>query len=183
VFDYAKYYDMENYLFGEVSPRYGSRETLSTFDFFCIVIWKANRSKSKVASRLLGKKHRDLDAAVRALVQDIAKAPDPKARLEALIDKWRFRLPMASAILTVLYPNEFTVYDVRVCNTLGDFEDAQHKTNFQTLWQRYVQYTETVKNAVPGKQSLREKDRYLWGKSFATQLKNDIAESFRTTRR
>jgi hypothetical protein len=28
---------------------------------------------------------------------------------------------MASAILTVLYPESCTVYDVRVCDVLGDF--------------------------------------------------------------
>ena len=36
--------------------------------------------------------------------------------------KWAFRLPTASAILTVLYPDVFTVYDRRVCKVLGAFD-------------------------------------------------------------
>lgn len=176
--DYAKYHDLEGYLFCEVSQRYSSKKALSAFDFFCIVIWKSNRAKSKVASRLLAQDYPDLNVAVGALVQEIAKAGDAKARLAVLIDKWGFRLPMASAILTVLYPEEFTVYDVRVCNVLGDFKDAQHKTKFDTLWNRYTEYVERVKREVPEKESLRDKDRYLWGKSFEAQLKDDIADLF-----
>jgi hypothetical protein len=50
VTDYARYYDLESYLFQEVSHRFTSRKPLSAFDFFRIVVWKANRSKSKVAA-------------------------------------------------------------------------------------------------------------------------------------
>ena len=72
--DFARYYDLESYLFEEVSPRFQETKTISKFDFFCIVIWKANRAKTKIAHRLLlggnekGKiKFKDLDTAVSAL--------------------------------------------------------------------------------------------------------------------
>lgn len=55
--DYATYYDLEGYLFSEVSGRFQRDRRLSAFDFFCVVIWKANRSKSKVARRLLAHGH------------------------------------------------------------------------------------------------------------------------------
>ena len=131
--DYLKIYSLEDYLFNEVSPKYQSSRRLSTFDFFCIVIWKANRSKSKVAKRLLAQGYPDLDSAVVDLSAQVARAPDDKGRLKVLIDTWGFRLPMASAILAVLYPEDFTVYDVRVCEALGDFKDAQNKTKFDDL--------------------------------------------------
>ena len=99
--------------------------------------------------------------------------------LSVLIEGWGFRLPMASAILTVIYPEDFTVYDVRVCDVLGDYKDVQYKTNFDILWERYSAYILRVKNAVPEYPRLRDKDRYLWGKSFALQLKTDILASFR----
>lgn len=86
---------------------------------------------------------------------------------------------MASAILTVLYPDEFTVYDVRVCDLLDKkFEDAQYKTQFEALWARYSEYLAAVRDAVPELPILRDKDRYLWGKSFAQQLEKDIAAWF-----
>jgi hypothetical protein len=144
------------------------------------VIWKANRAKSKVAERLLAHDNgqTNLENAVASLLAAVFEAEDQRARLSVLIEGWGFRLPMASAILTVLYPEDFTVYDIRVCDVLGDFKDAQYKTNFSTLWERYEAYVIAVKEAVPGCSSLRDKDRFLWGKSFATQLQTDIQSSF-----
>ena len=178
--DYSQYYSLEEYLFDVVSPRFSASKTLSPFDFFCIVIWKANRSKSKIAQRLLrhGDGYESLDSAVQALMAAIRDAVDDKARLSVLVRDWGFRLPMASAILTVLYPTEFTVYDIRVCEVLADFEDAQHKTDFNSLWTRYAKYVERVRRQVPEVKSLRDKDRFLWGKSFALQLQKNIAEGF-----
>ena len=178
--NFLQYYDLEGYLFEVVSVRYAQDKTLTAFDFFCIVIWKANRAKSKVAERLLaqGNGQANLGAAVGSLLAAISAAKDKRARLSLVIEGWGFRLPMASAILTVLYPEDFTVYDIRVCDVLGDFKDAQYKTNFATLWKRYSAYVIAVERAVPEYPSLRDKDRFLWGKSFATQLQTDIQSSF-----
>lgn len=122
--DFLRLYHLEAYLFGEVTKRFQADGTLSAFDFFCIVIWKANRAKSKGATRMKNKGHSDLVTAVDALLRAVRGAADNRGRLRVLVEEWRFRLPMASAILSVLYPEEFTVYDVRVCNVLGDFKDA-----------------------------------------------------------
>lgn len=178
--NFLQYYDLEGYIFSVVSSRYAQKKTLSVFDFFCIVIWKANRAKSKVADRLLAHDtgQSNLEAAVDTLLVAVSTAEDQKARLSVLIETWGFRLPMASAILSVLYPEDFTVYDIRVCNVLDDFKDAQYKTNFTTLWERYSAYVAAVRTAVPEHSSLRDKDRFLWGKSFATQLESDIQSSF-----
>jgi hypothetical protein len=85
---------------------------------------------------------------------------------------------MTSATLTVLYPHEFTVYDIRVCDVLGDFHDAQYKTKFGPLWERYAAFILAVRNALPAESLLRDKDRFLWGRSFASQLNEDIAKAF-----
>jgi hypothetical protein len=175
---FERYYDLERYLFREVSTRWAAHKRLSAFEFFCIVIWKANRSKSRVARRLLAHGHDDLESAVTDLLVAIENAQGNRERLRTLIQTWGFRLPMASAILTVLFPDDFTVYDVRVCRELGDFKDAQYKTKFEALWERYSGYLARVRQAAPHLSSLRDKDRYLWGKSFATDLEEDIASGF-----
>ena len=90
---------------------------------------------------------------------------------------WGFALPMASAILTVLWPEEFTVYDVRARGELNDFSTlgsvAPHR-----VWPEYVRYREAVRQAVPGPLSLRDKDRTLFGRSMARQLVRDLQTSF-----
>ena len=61
--------DLETYLFDTVSPRFTRESTLNAFDFFRIIIWSANRSKTKVVKQLLA--HGDfanLEVAVKALL-------------------------------------------------------------------------------------------------------------------
>lgn len=180
--DFRAYYDLEKYLFETVSPRFAKERFLSSFDFFCIVIWKANRAKTRIARRLVSSgRYPDLDAAARALTGAIAGASPLKEKLRVMIQEWGFLLPMASAILTVLYPGDFTVYDSRVCDVLGDFDWVGNRTNFDNLWDGYSKYVEAVKHAAPIGLTLRDKDRWLWGRSFYDELLKDIGEKFART--
>lgn len=176
--DYRSYYHMEDYLFSTVRSRFLSEGYLNAFDFFCIIIWKANRAKTKIAKRLKKKGYNNLDEAVRALTTELALQKSDKERLRCLIQSWGFLLPMASAILTVLYPEEFTIYDVRVCDSLGDCHRLSNVTDFEKLWKDYIDFKNKVSLAVDDELSLRDKDRYLWGKSFYEQLSNDVQNVF-----
>jgi len=60
----------------------------------------------------------DLELAARELTGSLYRAPDERARLRVLSVDWNLRLPTASAILAVLWPDKFTVYDIRVCQGL-----------------------------------------------------------------
>jgi len=176
--DYLKFYDLESYLFNDVKNNFHKNKFLDAFDFFCIIIWKANRAKSKHSSRMLNGKS-NLDVVVRELTSEIYNATNDKVRLRTLMnDRWKFLLPTATAILAVLYPEEFTVYDIRVCGQLGAFSDLGNRTNFNSIWEGYEEFRQAVRNIEPKEHSLRDKDRYLWGKSFAEQLENDIKNNF-----
>jgi hypothetical protein len=176
---YCKYYDLENYLFNEISPQFQRTNQLSTFDFFCIIIWKANRAKSKIAGKLLEQGYSKLDEAVSALIQQVVAAESSKEKMRVLLETWKFYLPMASAILTVLYPHEFTVYDIRVCDVLNGFHGLDNKTHFENRWDGYVKYRTAVIEHTPKELSLRDKDRWLWGQSFAKQLEENIRDGFK----
>ena len=106
-------YNQERYLFENVHRNFHCWSKLTAFDFFSIVIWKANRAKSKIAKRLLGLHKGTLEEVVSQLGDDLRNAAEPRERMRVLIKDYGFQLPMASAILTVLWPEEFTVYDVR----------------------------------------------------------------------
>lgn len=175
--DFRSYYHLESYLFTTVTSRFKSQGYIDAFDFFCIIIWKAERAKSKIAKKLL-KNGKDLDRTACALTWGIAQRPNAKERLRALFSVG-FRLPMSSAILTVLYPEEFTVYDDRVCGVLGGFHKLKNLTNFDNIWEGYQEFKGKVEDSAPGDLSLRDKDRYLWGKSFYEQLREDIQTGFK----
>lgn len=176
--DYREYYYIESYLFDDVRRRFTEQGFLSAFDFFCIVIWKSNRAKSKIARRLLVHGHDDLEAAVHALTSGLTRQVTAREKLHYLWETWGLSLPMASAILTVLYPDEFTIYDTRVCDALGNYHRLANKTNFDNLWQGYVSFRQQVETSAPEGLPLRDKDRYLWGKSFCDQLMDDVERRF-----
>lgn len=177
--DYLRYYDLESYLFDDVGPAYRVSGVLTAFDFFSIVIWKSNRAKSKVARRLLAKAPSDdLHSAVRELSRALFYADTDEERLRILMVDWKLRLPMATAVLTVLWPSAFTVYDVRACDELGAYHQLANLTAFNGIWTGYQEFRAAIREAGPDGLSLRDKDRFLWARSSANQLRNYIATAF-----
>lgn len=180
--DYLRFYDMEKYLFEEVNKRFHEAHYIDAFDFFCIVIWKANRAKSKIARRLLARDEfgrHDLNEIVQSLTSSLYEAATPEQKMKILFEKWGFALPMATAILTVLWPEYFTIYDYRVCEQILEFkkiafQNLGNKSNFVEIWKGYQEFKKAVDESVSANISLRDKDRFLFGRSFAEQLKMDI---------
>ncbi len=158
--DYLKYYWLEDYLFNDVRRNFLKRESLNAAEFFCIVIWKANRAKTAIKRKL--EKKGDLNEMVKKLTYEIFLAPDDSERLRIMLEKWGFALPMASAVLTVLYPKRFSVYDVRVREELNIKDFARRKNQIKRY---FAEFLPKVRKSAPGK-SLRDKDRYIWAKSF-----------------
>jgi len=79
---------------------------------------------------------------------------------------------------SILWPDEFTVYDVRVCGELPGFDNLDNLGSFDKKWARYCEYRNAVRAAVPQKESLRDKDRCLWAQSAIRQLNEDIEAGF-----
>jgi hypothetical protein len=68
-------------------------------------------------------------------------------------------------------PEDFTVYDVRVCKMLQvAYKDVPFS---DACWQEYESYKETVCKNTPSDLNLRDKDRFLWGRSFWEDAKRD----------
>ena len=182
-YDYGKFYAREEYIFGEVGPRFRSTGRIDPSDFYLILIWKAERAKSRHRKRLvkLAKKRGSFSAAVEEIASSLHATREPDLRLKILMEKWKFLLPTASAILTVLYPEEFTIYDVRLCEELDGFRDLAKKAAFSdelwaAFWADYQRFMKAVKAAAPARLSLRDADRYLWGRSVCKSIQADLRE-------
>jgi hypothetical protein len=176
---FEQQYDEEAYLFNVIGPQFRRTGELDACGFFFIVRWKSNRAISKVARRLIQIGGPDLEKAAADLGRDVSRATDGCERFRILSAKWRLRLPMVSAILTVLYPDEFTVYDERVCKELGQFHTLHLRQKVADRWAGYVQFKAAVEGSTPAGLSLRDKDRYLWARSRHKALKQGIATSFK----
>ena len=177
---YLEFYNLHDYLFGTVNKRFHEIGSIGSFDFFCIVIWKANRAKSKIAGTLL-KKFDDLENASRTITSVIHNMNMSDYERFAYLLKIGFRLPMLSAILTVLFPDRFLIYDYRICSNpeMAEFTKLEYQLSDKLkYWEFYQEYIIAVMYNTPSWMSPRQKDQFLWGKSFGLQLKRDIECNF-----
>jgi hypothetical protein len=83
----------------------------------------------------------------------------------------------------VLYPVEFTVYDARVCEELPEFRKLAEKSFSNAMWEQYQHFKKAVEESTPSELCLRDKDRYLWGKSFYKAAVEASADAPRGTDR
>ena len=179
--DYEQFYDLERYLFKEVTEFFHLNGYTSGVQFYCVLIWKAERAKFKNARKILKKdEFKSFDEGVKTLTGAIYSAHSDLERIKILFD-WKFWLPTASAILTVLYPKRFTVYDFRVVEheELKRFKNIGSKRSERNA-ERYLEFIEAVKSLAleRGFKDLRSKDRYLWGLSRYTSIVRDIKSGF-----
>lgn len=157
-------YNLETYLFEAVSNSFHQHQTLTEFDFYAIVIWKSNRSKTKIQHGF-----KKQNQTVGDLLKAVYQADTDEERITLLLDIPGIGLPIASAILAVCYSDRFTILDYRARDILQ--EDG--KTFARNLYTPagYLEYCATCRElAQQHDLSLRDLDRVLWTRSWEQDL-------------
>ncbi|HXR38605.1 MAG TPA: hypothetical protein VN776_05915 [Terracidiphilus sp.] len=173
--DYLKFYDDENYLMGEVAQKFHEAGTIDPVDFYMLLIWKANRAKGYHKKRLQKKASGSFKEAVSRIATSLWTCAERKERMQILVEDWEFSLPTATAILAILYPSEFTVYDYRVCDELK--HDYRPYLSFSaSLWAEYEEFQKKVEREAPADLCLRDKDRFLTGRSYRKGIEAECIE-------
>jgi thermostable 8-oxoguanine DNA glycosylase len=104
-------------------------------------------------------------------MKDVYYAKTQKEQIEILDKIKGIGLPIASAILTVCYPEKFTILDYRVWNILLKDKKVGNKNPPNTIF-GYLNYVNICKKySRKLKLSLRDFDRAMWGRSFYESLK------------
>lgn len=162
-------------LFPTLACRFAATGQLTAEELYVILDWKAPRARTKHLKRLAKLSGDGFKLATQNLAHDLHVAAGPKERLEALMTNWEFQLTTASAILSVLYPDTFTIYDVRVCRVLGDYGRLGQKRWSDETWRGYQVFVAAVKAVTPPGLSLRDRDRWLWGKDKQDTLRMELS--------
>ena len=173
MFDPLSYYNPEALAFPAIAQTFAETRHIDPMAFYLILDWKSSRARTRHLRRLTGMTG-TFKAAVDAIATDLAIAQGPEQRLELLLNTWRFQLPTATAILTILYPEVFTVYDIRVCNALGAFHQLGYRKWSPTAWAEYERFVTAVRENAPHGLSLRDCDRWLWGKDKQMTLQSEL---------
>jgi len=159
-----KYYpsELEQYLFDDINKSFHKNHKLTHEEFFTIIAWKRKASAIKIARGWKG-----LD--VESITGEIYCKSDDKDKLDILDNISGIGVAIASAILTVCYPEKFTILDYRALNSLRKKEsDRCSDANFPKKAEYfkisdYVKYNNICKDVwVKYCSSLRDFDRALW---------------------
>lgn len=178
--EYRKYYFLENYLFNDVHRHFNDEKRLTPFQLFAIVIWKANRDKGRLKSGIEegGPSVQDISSILARI-----ESNDEKSKRDALKDLTNGKIrgigiPVASAILSALYPNDFTVVDYRVRDVFKEKFNIPLRPNPCTSINGYFKYVAVCKEKADerGFGTLREFDQALWGYSFFKDLEDYIKD-------
>ncbi|MGB5931830.1 MAG: hypothetical protein WBH57_02020 [Anaerolineae bacterium] len=165
-----KLYWVEKYLFEDVHDKFKTGELIDDFDFYSIIYWKRNPSKPKIRDVLaeLGKGPQDL-------LDEVRKAEGDKAKVEVLTKVKHIGPAIASAILAVCYPDDFTVVDQDVLTLVKDWGWLSDDSLTR---ERYLEYNQKCKEW-SGKlgMTLREMDRVLWAKAWKKRLERWLSET------
>ena len=175
------YYNLENYVYGDVHDRFHGDGVLSAFDFLSIVNW-ARPNAALQAGNLLRRQGADDDNSLTGIVahvtRQLARARSMRERGTILLDQARLPLWAASAVLAVLWPMDFARYDRRVRALLGGLDDVERFTGFDAIWEGYRVYCAELKERAPEAGSLREKVNSLIGIHEAASLSQQLAIGF-----
>jgi thermostable 8-oxoguanine DNA glycosylase len=168
-----KLYDIEGYLLDKVSERFEREGAMEPFDFFAIVAWKSNRTKTKIRRGL-----DDAGKTVQELMCEVAQAKTSRDKVEVLLQVWGIGLAVASAILTVCDPDEFTVLDYRAWDVLEGASLQGLPEHYPATSDEYLDYCRVCRQlAERVGMRLRDLDRALWAKSWRDDLRELVQSS------
>jgi hypothetical protein len=180
--DYLKYYWLENYLFEEVQRNFQKSGHLKPEEFFAIIIWKRAASKTKIKDSLIDLL--DEGKTVESITADVFKNKNHRLKqLNLLTDINQIGVSIASAILTVCYPDDFTIVDVRACASLQrppfnveGFPYEKFLLKDESTKKLYLEYVDTCK-ALAAKKGLRLRDfdRVLFGMDLWDEPKTGLS--------
>ena len=152
--DFKKYiqlYSLEDYLFSVVGPQIKNRGYLTFDDFYKIAMWKSARQKPKY---LQNKND------VESISRETFALADENEKMEKLCSLKGVGIPTASAILTIVYPENYAVIDIRCMEMLKELGYTIKKTITLNNW---IKYLNIIRDIAKGNNiTAREVDKALF---------------------
>ena len=122
----------ENYIFNVIGQEAKKRGYLYFNDFYEICMWKSARQKK----RYIKNKYIIEEKSKRAFAEK-----DPTRQMDILCELDGVRIPTASALLTVVYPESYAVIDIRCLEVLREKygqKDYLGKSMSIKNWRKYL---------------------------------------------
>ena len=126
---YMELYDTEGYLFKVIGPNVVGRGYFLFDEFYKICMWKSSRQKQ----RYIKNKNIIEEESKKAIAEK-----DEKKKMEILCQLDGVSIPMASALLTIVYPKRYAVIDIRCLETLRKMDYKIGRYPSPSVWLKYL---------------------------------------------
>ncbi len=123
-------YDVEKIIFTEIGPRARKNQFLNFDDFYKICMWKSRRQKN----RYLKNKTKVEEISRKAFLTS-----DEAERVELLRSLDGVGIPTASAILTIVSPESYSIIDIRCIETLNHLGYKIKNVMKVNNWLKYLE--------------------------------------------
>ena len=127
---YVRQYDPEKYLFEDIGPRVKERGYFKFSEFYEICMWKSVRPKKKY---LKNKNSIEKMSGEAFLEKDDVKQIKILCKLNGV------GVPIASALLTVVYPEKYAVIDIRCLKILKSNNEVIGAYPSFKNWKKYLE--------------------------------------------
>lgn len=144
-------YSLEDHLFSVVGPQIKKRGYMTFDDFYRIAMWKSARQKPNY---LQNKNN------VESISKDAFSIQGESEKMDMLCCLKGVGIPTASAILTIVYPENYAVIDVRCIEMLQELGYSIKKTITPNNWLKYLDITRKI--AKENNITAREVDKALF---------------------
>ena len=160
----TNYWDLEDHILTTVGTSVRSRGAYTVAEFLTVAYWKSRRQLANYVAN-----ERTSGTVAMVTRAALTTQPPPEGRWRRLATLTGVRTPVASALLTVWRPDEYTIIDVWALAALSDLGEGVDSVPFrdhgQPWWeQHYEGYLKACQRIAERLQplSLRDVDRALW---------------------
>lgn len=123
-------YNIEKQLFKK-GQQIRAKGWMSKYEFMSICLWKSRRPKQLYLQNTEGQ--------IKAITSKAFSEDDERAKIEHLIQLKGVETPTASALLSVVYPDEYPIIDIRCVSALKELNYINWTTITSSSWVKYLE--------------------------------------------
>ncbi len=162
--DLTNYWDLEDHIFSTIGPSVRQTGSFTVAELVTVAYWKTPRPLTAYLS------NEEMPGTITSVTREALSPTEPELGRRGTLRKLNgVGVPVASAILTVWSPDDFTIIDVWALRTLSHFnqtvDEVTVSEHLQSWWERnYELYLKLCRSIVDrvAPSTLRDVDRALW---------------------
>ena len=127
--EYLNAYDIERFVYS-LGKKISKRGYYTKSEFRTVCLWKSRRPKKLY--------EKNSSTEIKQIFQKALDMKDEKSRIDKISELKGVSIPTASALLSVMAPNEYPIIDIRCIESLKKMDLIKWSTITSNSWVKYL---------------------------------------------